>query len=80
MLMAIPWYTLLPRGGSWGGYSVVEAGRLLHTGEELYLVMRASRRLVSDIELEWMQPVTAINQIPDCRAFDLFYVRDASER
>lgn len=60
------------RNSIFGGYTVIESGRLAHDGEKLELVGRRGRRVLSEAELESIQPVTPQTRIAQCRSFDLF--------
>ena len=60
------------RGSVFGGYEVIESGRLCFDGRQLLLKSDEASRAVTDHELGALQPVTPNNRIPECQSFDLF--------
>ncbi len=65
------------RKSLFGGYDVIESGKLEHDGEALHLVGEQSSRAVTDAELESLQPVVQQSGISACRGFDFFLLRSA---
>jgi hypothetical protein len=66
-----------PRKSLLGGYEVIESGRLSHEGDALRLVGDRSSRVVTDAELQALQPVVQKSHIAACRGFDFFLLRPA---
>ena len=54
------------------GFRVVESGILSYDGEDLWLTLSETRRVLSTNELGSLRPVLATSKIPECRGFDFF--------
>src|SRR5688500_13858102 len=64
------------RRSLFGGYDVIESGMLEdYGGGELRLVGDHGSRVVTDAELESLQPVLELTEITACRGFDFFLLR-----
>lgn len=56
---------------------MIESGVLEHDGKVVHLVGDKGSRIVTDVELESLQPVVPRTRIAACRGFDFFLLRPA---
>jgi hypothetical protein len=68
---------LRPRKSLLGGYDVIESGMMQHDGEVIRLVGDHGSRVVTDAEIQSLQPVAPHSGMAACRGFDLFLLRSA---